>query len=86
MVTLVDLVSLMLAFFVLRFAMTNIDTPSFEKAAGDLDPYFSAGQGTGKEGGRLNLKNGTEQHLLDTVVRPMWSVAEQLVGAVRSDT
>ncbi|WP_420566457.1 OmpA/MotB family protein [Thalassobaculum sp.] len=36
MVTLVDLVSLMLAFFVLRFAMTNIDTPSFEKAAGAI--------------------------------------------------
>ncbi|MDF1793178.1 MAG: OmpA family protein [Thalassobaculaceae bacterium] len=36
MVTLVDLVSLMLAFFVLRFAMTTLDTPSFEKAAGAI--------------------------------------------------
>lgn len=36
MVTLVDLVSLMLAFFVLRFAMTTLDTPSFEKAAGSI--------------------------------------------------
>lgn len=36
MVTLVDLVSLMLAFFVLRFAMTHIDTPSFEAAAGSI--------------------------------------------------
>lgn len=61
--------------------VTEEEGARFEKAAGDLDPYFSAGKGTGKEGGRLNLKNGTEQHLLDTVVRPMWSVAEQLVGA-----
>ena len=30
--------------------------------------------------GRLNLKNGAEQSLLDTVVRPVWSVAEQLLG------
>lgn len=36
LVTLVDLVSLMLAFFVLRFAMTTLDTPSFEKAAGSI--------------------------------------------------
>ena len=36
MVTLVDLVSLMLAFFVLRFAMTTLDTPSFEQAAGAI--------------------------------------------------
>lgn len=36
MVTLVDLVSLMLAFFVLRFAMTTLDTPSYEKAAGSI--------------------------------------------------
>ena len=36
MVTLVDLVSLMLAFFVLRFAMTTVDSPSFEKAAGAI--------------------------------------------------
>ena len=36
MVTLVDLVSLMLAFFVLRFAMTTVDGPRFEKAAGAI--------------------------------------------------
>lgn len=36
MVTLVDLVSLMLAFFVLRFAMTTVDGPEFEKAAGAI--------------------------------------------------
>jgi len=36
LVTLVDLISLMLAFFVLRFAMTTLDTPSFEKAAGSI--------------------------------------------------
>ncbi len=36
LVTLVDLVSLMLAFFVLRFAMTTLDSPSFEKAAGSI--------------------------------------------------
>ena len=29
----------------------------------------------------MNLKNASEQFLLDTVVRPMWSVAEQLLGA-----
>jgi chemotaxis protein MotB len=36
LVTLVDLVSLMLAFFVLRFAMTTLDTPRFQEAAGAI--------------------------------------------------
>ena len=36
MVTLVDLVSLLLAFFVLRFAMMTLDGPSFERAAGAI--------------------------------------------------
>lgn len=33
LVTFVDLVSLLLAFFVLMFSMTNINTPSFQKAS-----------------------------------------------------
>lgn len=33
LVTFVDLVSLMLAFFVLRFSMTTLDTPRYEEAA-----------------------------------------------------
>jgi len=36
LVTFVDLVSLMLAFFVLRFAMTSLDTPRYEEAAGSI--------------------------------------------------
>jgi chemotaxis protein MotB len=36
LVTLVDLVSLMLAFFVMRFAMTSIDSPDFDAAAASL--------------------------------------------------
>ncbi len=36
LVTLVDLVSLMLAFFVMRFAMTTIDSPSFDEAAASI--------------------------------------------------
>lgn len=36
LVTFVDLVSLMLAFFVLRFAMTTLDTPRFEQAASSI--------------------------------------------------
>lgn len=36
LVTLVDLVSLMLAFFVMRFAMTTIDSPSFDNAAASI--------------------------------------------------
>ena len=54
--------------------VTEDEAKSFAKEAGALDPYFSAGVG------RLNLKNGAEQSLLDTVVRPVWSVAEQLLG------
>lgn len=42
MVTLVDLVSLMLAFFVLRFAMTTLDTPSYERAAGSIAMVLGA--------------------------------------------
>ena len=33
LVTFVDLVSLMLAFFVLRFSMTTLETPRYEEAA-----------------------------------------------------
>ena len=36
LVTLVDLVSLMLAFFVLRFAMTTLDGPQYLEAAGSI--------------------------------------------------
>lgn len=36
LVTLVDLVSLMLAFFVLRFAMTSIESPRFDEAAASI--------------------------------------------------
>lgn len=36
LVTLVDLVSLMLAFFVMRFAMTSIDSPRFDAAASSI--------------------------------------------------
>lgn len=36
LVTLVDLVSLMLAFFVMRFAMTTIDSPGFDEAAASI--------------------------------------------------
>lgn len=36
LVTLVDLVSLMLAFFVLRFAMTTLDGPQYVEAAGSI--------------------------------------------------
>ncbi|MEQ9333354.1 OmpA family protein [Thalassobaculum sp.] len=36
LVTLVDLVSLMLAFFVMRFAMTTIDSPSFDATAASI--------------------------------------------------
>ena len=36
MVTLVDLVSLMLALFVMRFAMTTIDSPAFDAAAASI--------------------------------------------------
>ncbi|EDP65273.1 hypothetical protein BAL199_01964 [alpha proteobacterium BAL199] len=36
LVTLVDLVSLMLAFFVMRFAMTSIESPRFDEAAASI--------------------------------------------------
>lgn len=36
LVTLVDLVSLMLAFFVMRFAMTSIDSPSYDATAASM--------------------------------------------------
>lgn len=36
LVTLVDLVSLMLAFFVMRFAMTSIESPRYEAAAASI--------------------------------------------------
>lgn len=42
---------------------------------GGKDPYFSA------KGSAVTIRNGTEQHVLDAVVRPLWPVAEQLLGA-----
>jgi hypothetical protein len=57
------------------WVVTDEEAARFEKQAGELDPYFSASRG------RINLKNGAEQSMLDAVVRPMWSVAEQLLGA-----
>src|SRR3546814_15948796 len=36
MLTLVDLVSLMLAFFVMRFAMTSLDSPRFDETAASI--------------------------------------------------
>eukprot|EP01051_Picozoa_sp_SAG22_P003699 SAG22_NODE_183_length_16031_cov_36.647000_11_plen_303_part_00 len=42
---------------------------------GGKDPYFSA------KGSVMTIRNGTEQLVLDTAVRPMWAVAEQLLGA-----
>lgn len=36
MITLVDLVSLMLAFFVMRFAMTSLETPKFDATAASI--------------------------------------------------
>jgi hypothetical protein len=42
---------------------------------GGKDPYFSA------KGSAITIRNGTEQHVLDAVVRPVWAVAEQLLGA-----
>lgn len=55
--------------------VTEAEGATFTKADGELDPYFSAALG------RLNLKNGAEQRFLDALVRPCWSIAEQLMGA-----
>ncbi len=41
---------------------------------GGKDPYFSA------KGSIITIRNGTEQLVLDAIVRPLWGIAEQLLG------
>ena len=38
------------------------------------DPYFFG------RGHRLYVRNGAEQHVVDAAVRPLWDIAEQLMG------
>lgn len=44
------------------------------RPAGGGDPYFSG------KGHRFVIRNGAEQRLLDLAPRPLWTVAEQLLG------
>ena len=44
------------------------------KKSGGKDPYFTA------SGAMFVVRNGAEQLLLDMAVRPMWPIAEQLLG------
>eukprot|EP01046_Picozoa_sp_COSAG06_P009169 COSAG06_NODE_475_length_15278_cov_5.364187_6_plen_307_part_00 len=55
--------------------VTEAEAERFVKGPGELDPYFSA------QPGRVYVKNGAEQHFLDSLVRPLWPIAEQLLGA-----
>ena len=54
--------------------VTEEEAKRFVKAPGELDPYFSA------QPGRVYVKNGAQQPFLDSVVRPLWPIAEQLLG------
>lgn len=54
--------------------VTEEEAKDFAKAPGDLDPYFAA------QPGRIYVKNGAQQPFLDSVVRPLWPIAEQLLG------
>eukprot|EP01052_Picozoa_sp_SAG31_P019204 SAG31_NODE_1391_length_8535_cov_11.998696_3_plen_331_part_00 len=55
--------------------VTEAEAERFAKAPGEPDPYFSA------QPGRIYLKNGAEQDYLDSLVRPLFPIAEQLMGA-----
>lgn len=61
LVTLVDLVSLMLAFFVLRFSMTTLDTPSFADAAGSISLVLGQEVSVVKETPPIDLSVETER-------------------------
>ncbi|NKB69079.1 MAG: hypothetical protein GKR89_18580 [Candidatus Latescibacteria bacterium] len=45
-----------------------------QRPSGGGDPYC------GGSGHRFYIRNGAEQHMLDLVARPLWQVAEQLLG------
>ena len=53
--------------------VTEEESERLTKASGK-DPYFSA------KGSMITVRNGTEQLVLETAVRPLWAVAEQLLG------
>ena len=53
---------------------TREEADSYPRSDGGGDPYFFG------RGHRLYIRNGAEGLLLDAAVRPLWDIAEQLLG------